>query len=146
MNLPVYRSGFILEKNSFILPLPMDYIRIDKWLWAVRIFKTRTMASEACKAGKVKINGQSVKPSREVKLEDVITIKLGSLLKTVQVTGIIKNRVSAKLAINHIKDLTPDEEYERLKMMHELNYENRDRGTGRPTKKERRNIAKLKKP
>ena len=124
----------------------MDYIRIDKWLWAVRIFKTRTMASEACKAGKVKINGQSVKPSREVKLEDVITIKLGSLLKTVQVTGIIKNRVSAKLAINHIKDLTPDEEYERLKMMHELNYENRDRGTGRPTKKERRNIAKLKKP
>ena len=124
----------------------MDYIRIDKWLWAVRIFKTRTMASEACKAGKVKINGQSVKPSREVKLEDVITIKLGSLLKTVQVTGIIKNRVSAKLAINHIKDLTPDEEYERLKMMHELNYENRDRGTGRPTKKERRNIAQLKKP
>jgi len=124
----------------------MDHIRIDKWLWAVRVFKTRSIASEACKSRRVKIDGHSVKSSREVKLEDVITIKLGPLLKTVQVIGIIKNRVSAKLAINHIKDLTPDEEYERLKMMHELNYENRDRGAGRPTKKDRRNIVQLKKP
>jgi len=122
----------------------MDQIRIDKWLWAVRVFKTRTMAADACKAGKVKIEGQSVKPSREVKLDDVISIQLGAFIKTVRVIGIIKNRVSAKLAVNHIKDLTPAEEYERLKMMRELNYENRERGTGRPTKKERRNIVQLK--
>jgi len=122
----------------------MDQIRIDKWLWAVRVFKTRTMASDACKAGKVKIEGRIVKPSREVKIEDVITVQLGPLLKTVEVLGIIKNRVSAKLAINHIKDLTPDEEYERIKLMRELNYENRERGAGRPTKKERRNIVQLK--
>jgi len=122
----------------------MDQIRIDKWLWAVRVFKTRTMAADACKAGKVKIAGQSVKPSREVKLDDIISIQLGAFIKTVQVIGIIKNRVSAKLAVDHVKDLTPAEEYERLKMMHELNYENRERGAGRPTKKERRNIVQLK--
>lgn len=121
-------------------------IRIDKWLWAVRIFKTRSLAGEACKSGKVMINDIPVKPSREVKLDDIITIRLRQLTKTVQVTGLLKNRVAAKFVINYLADLTPKEEYDKLKMTKETNYEHRQRGFGRPTKKERRLIEKLKKP
>lgn len=121
-------------------------IRIDKWLWAVRIFKTRSQAGEACKSGKVMINDISAKPSREVKIDDIITIRLRQLTKTVQVTGLLKNRVAAKFVINYLADLTPKEEYDKLKMTRETNYEHRQRGFGRPTKKERRLIEKLKKP
>ena len=120
-------------------------LRIDKWLWAVRIFKTRNQAADACKAGKVKIDGSNVKPSREIKINDIITVQIGALTKTIKVTGIIKNRVSAKLAVDYVEDLTPEEEYEKLKLMKEVNFEKRDRGVGRPTKKERRIITKLKK-
>ncbi|MBC35669.1 MAG: RNA-binding protein [Bacteroidetes bacterium] len=119
-------------------------IRIDKWLWAVRVFKTRTMAGDACKSGKVKIDEIQVKASREVKVGDIISIHQGPITKTVRVTQVIKNRVSAKLAVNAMEDLTPPEEYERLKLMNELNYERRDRGIGRPTKKDQRIISKLK--
>lgn len=120
-------------------------LRIDKWLWAVRIFKTRNQAADACKAGKVKTDSSSVKPSREIKINDIITVQIGALTKTIRVTGIIKNRVSAKLAVDYVEDLTPEEEYEKLKLMKEVNFERRDRGIGRPTKKERRIITKLKK-
>ncbi len=120
-------------------------LRIDKWLWAVRIFKTRNQAADACKAGKVKIDGSNVKPSKEIKINDIITVQIGALSKTIKVTGIIKNRVSAKLAVDYVEDLTPEEEYEKLKLMKEVNFERRDRGVGRPTKKERRIITKLKK-
>jgi ribosome-associated heat shock protein Hsp15 len=123
-----------------------DDLRIDKWLWAVRIYKTRTMAGEACRAGKVKIDGISVKPSRIIKPEDVITVSLGPLTRTVKVKALIHNRVSAKLVPESLEDLTPAEEYERIKFMQELNAERRDRGTGRPTKKERRLIDRLKGP
>ena len=123
-----------------------DDLRIDKWLWAVRIYKTRTMAGEACRAGKVKIDGISVKPSRIIKPEDIITVSLGTLTRTVKVKALIHNRVSAKLVPESLEDLTPAEEYERIKFMQELNAERRDRGTGRPTKKERRLIDRLKGP
>ena len=120
-------------------------IRIDKWLWAVRIFKTRSLASQACRAGKVKIDEVAVKPSREIKLEDEIHVQIGPLNRIIKVTGLIHNRVSAKLAVENYEDLTPKEEIEKVKMVRELNYEYRDRGTGRPTKKERRIIEQLKK-
>ncbi len=120
-------------------------VRIDKWLWAVRIFKTRSQATSACRSGKVRIDDQAVKPSREVKPGDVIMIRLGLLTKTIQVIGLIQKRVSAKLAIEHVSDLTPSEEYEKLKMQREINHEFRQRGLGRPTKKQRRLIEKLKK-
>ncbi|MEA5111875.1 Heat shock protein 15 [bioreactor metagenome] len=123
-----------------------DDLRIDKWLWAVRIYKTRTMAGEACRAGKIKIDGIAVKPSRIIKPEDVITVSLGPLTRTVKVKALIHNRVSAKLVPESLEDLTPAEEYERIKFMQELNAERRDRGTGRPTKKERRLIDRLKGP
>ncbi|MEZ5199733.1 MAG: RNA-binding S4 domain-containing protein [Bacteroidales bacterium] len=122
-----------------------DGIRIDKWLWAVRIFKTRNQAAEACRAGKVKIDGQSVKPSRELKLQELIVIQIGQLSKTIEVKGLLQNRVGAKLVEEYLIDHTPAEEYEKIKMMRELNYEHRDKGFGRPTKRERRLIEKLKK-
>ncbi len=122
----------------------MDTIRIDKWLWAVRLFKTRSQAGEACKGGKVKIGGQSAKASREVKVDEIIEIQLQHIKRKVKVIKIVKNRVAAKLVPDLLQDLTPTEEYEKLEMMRFLNTEKRDRGIGRPTKKDRRTISKLK--
>ena len=122
----------------------MDAIRIDKWLWAVRLFKTRTQAAEACKSGKIKMDGQTVKASREIKEGDVINVHQNPIVKTVKVKGAIKNRVGAKLVAENMIDLTPQSEYDKLLMINELNYEKRDRGVGRPTKKERREITELK--
>jgi len=122
----------------------MNTIRIDKWLWAVRLFKTRSQSSEACKGGKVKIDGQNAKPSREIKVDDVIEIQQKSFTKTVKVLKVQKNRVAAKLVPDLMEDLTPVEEYEKLEMLKQLNTEKRDRGIGRPTKKDRRDILRLK--
>jgi ribosome-associated heat shock protein Hsp15 len=122
-----------------------DTVRIDKWLWAVRLFKTRSQAAEACKGGKIKIDGVPVKPSREVKKGDIIAVQQQSVKKTVKVLQVAKNRVSAKLVAELMEDLTPPEELEKLEIIRQLNYERRERGAGRPTKKERRIIDKLKK-
>jgi len=115
-------------------------IRIDKWLWAVRLFKTRTLASDACRGGKVLLNNSPVKPSKDIKTDDIVQVKIGPFTKTVKVTGIIGNRVSAKLAVDFVEDLTPPEEYEKLKSKKDDFFVKRDRGTGRPTKKDRREI------
>ncbi|NCA84081.1 MAG: RNA-binding S4 domain-containing protein [Clostridia bacterium] len=120
-------------------------VRIDKWLWAVRVFKTRSMASEACRTGKVTIAGQPVKPSRDTKLGDEVAIKISpQLTRTLRVKELLQNRVAARLVPEFADDLTPPEAYEHLKMISQLNYERRDRGAGRPTKKERRDIDRLK--
>jgi len=122
-----------------------EAVRIDKWLWAVRVFKTRSMASDACRAGKVKIDGQEVKPSRDVKINDTITIRINpQFTRTLVVVGFLTNRVAAKLVPQFATDITPPEELEKLRLYNELNAEKRDRGIGRPTKKERRMIDKLK--
>lgn len=122
----------------------LECIRIDKWLWAVRLFKTRSLASEACKGGRVKIDGNNVKPSREVKVDDEIFIQIQALEKHVRVKQVLKNRVGAKLVENYLIDLTPREEYEKLELMKKMNTEYWDRGSGRPTKKTRRMIDQLK--
>ncbi len=120
-------------------------VRIDKWLWAVRAFKTRSMASAACRSGKVKINDQVVKPSRDVAVDDVIiVVKNPQFTRTLKVKEILANRVSAKLVPQYAEELTPKEEYEKLKKYNEINWERRDRGIGRPTKRERRDIDRLK--
>jgi len=124
----------------------LESIRIDKWLWAVRLFKTRSQAADACKGGKIKMEGHNVKPSREVKAGDEITIQLQSIEKKVQVKQVLKNRVGAKLVEIYLIDLTPEEEYEKLKLMRKMNTEYWDRGSGRPTKKTRRMIDQLKNP
>ena len=121
-----------------------NIVRMDKWLWAARLFKTRSLAADAIKGGKVKIDGNPVKPSREVKEGDIIQVQIEQLHKIVEVKTVIKNRVSAKQVPEVYNDLTPKEEYERIEFMHAYKAEWRDRGAGRPTKKERRMIEKMK--
>jgi ribosome-associated heat shock protein Hsp15 len=120
-------------------------VRIDKWLWAVRIFKTRSQATIACKSGKIKINESNVKPSHEVRTGEIISVNLSAIQKKVKVMELLTNRVSAKLVDNYMEDLTPQEEYDKMKAKKEIGFEHRQRGIGRPTKKERREIEILKK-
>ena len=117
-------------------------VRIDKWLWAVRLYKTRTLAAEACRAGHVQIGGLRVKPSRLIRIDDVISAKTGNITKTVRVLGLIDRRVGAQLAKQHAEDLTPASEYEKLKEMNAppAIYQP---GFGRPTKKHRRSIERF---
>ncbi len=121
-----------------------NIVRIDKWLWAARLFKTRSLAADAIKGGKVKVGDNPVKPSREVKEGDVIQVQVGQLHKVVEVKTVVKNRVSPKQVPEVYNDLTPKEEYERIEFMNAYKAEWRDRGAGRPTKKERRMIERLK--
>ena len=122
----------------------MDELRIDKWLWCVRLFKTRSMATEACRAGKIKMNGVPIKPSHEAKVGNVYDVSINQLHKTVEVIGFPTNRVAAKLVPEYLNDLTPTEEYERIQMVRQYGFEKRDRGAGRPTKRERRDIEEFK--
>ena len=119
-------------------------IRIDKWMWAVRLFKTRTMAADACKGGKVKVEGISVKSSKEVKCGDIIFVQCGIVNKKIKVLDLSVNRMSAKLVISYYEDLTPVEEYEKEKLIQAAKALDRPFGLGRPTKKDRRDIDKWK--
>lgn len=121
-----------------------EEIRIDKWLWAVRLYKTRSQAAEACRAGKVKLGGTPVKSSHTVKVGEVYEITIEQLHKVVEVKALLGNRVGAKLVPDFMNDLTPAEEYERIQMIRQYNFERRDRGTGRPTKRERRDLDEFK--
>lgn len=121
-----------------------ETLRIDKWLWAVRLFKTRSQASEACHAGRVKIDDRLMKPSHEVKVGERYDISIEQLHKRVEVKQLTHNRVGAKLVENFMTDLTPQEEYERILMVRQYGFERRDRGIGRPTKKDRREIEEFK--
>lgn len=121
----------------------MDTVRIDKWLWMVRLFKTRSMATDACNAGKVKMDGNNLKPSKNIKENEIYVVRIGQLEKTVQVLGSPKSRVGAPLVPQFYTDLTPPEEYERVKML-SMRFEHRDRGEGRPTKRDRRQIEFVK--
>ena len=119
-------------------------IRVDKWLWAVRIFKTRAISTDACNSGKVKIDGKSIKPSRSIKLNETITVQKGIIKFVYNVTGLIEKRVSAKIAGKNVTDLTSEEEKFKLSAASAQPMGARDKGMGRPTKKERRGIDKLK--
>ena len=118
-------------------------MRIDKFLWSVRIFKTRNVASEACKSGRVTMSGQFVKSSRAVKEGDVIEVKKNPIWRKYKVKKLLKNRVGAKLVEDYVLDLTPPEELEKLEIIRKTGVLSRPRGLGRPTKKERRDIDKL---
>ena len=115
-------------------------VRIDKYLWAVRIFKTRSMAIDAIKGGKVKLEGDNVKPARDVKEGETYTVQLSQIQKTIRVKALLENRVAAKDVSLYMEDLAPESEYKSIDRMKETRFVWRDRGTGRPTKKERRDI------
>lgn len=120
-----------------------DKVRIDKWLWAVRIFKTRSQAAEACGKGHVSIGGMNVKASREVKVGDTISVRMPPIQRDYRVKQITDKRMSAQLAVDFVEEVTPQERLDILRGVH-MQFEHRDRGLGRPTKRDRRMIDRLK--
>ncbi|HAG15743.1 MAG TPA: RNA-binding protein [Bacteroidales bacterium] len=120
------------------------HFRLDKYLWAIRAYKTRSLSTEACKNGRIKVNGIVAKASRELKIGDQIGFKVDQLNKQIEVTQLIHNRVNPTLALDNYNDITPKEEIERVEMIRQMKDEKRDRGIGRPSKKDRRDIEKLK--
>ncbi len=117
-----------------------ESVRIDKWLWAVRVFKTRTIASEACKKGRVLIDNKSVKPSRMISVGEVVQVKKPPVTYSFKVLDIAQKRMGAKLVPGFMENVTPPEEYEVLEMNKLSGFIDRQRGSGRPTKKERRDL------
>lgn len=117
-------------------------MRVDKYLWAIRVYKTRSLASSQVKENKVKVNEEVVKPARSVKVGDIIELRKGAVHFTYKVTGLPNSRVGAKLVEEYSKNLTPQEELDKLEMMR-LQRVERPHGTGRPTKQERRDWEKF---
>ncbi len=143
---------FLLNKANFSVNILIfvymaaekEKLRVDKYLWAIRLFKTRSLASEACKAGRVKLNGQNLKASYVVKVGDTYQVQKGIERKIVRVIDLLERRVDAKTAVQFYEDLTPVEETGAYKSMYQAPILMRDRGAGRPTKKDRRDIDDLK--
>jgi ribosome-associated heat shock protein Hsp15 len=115
-------------------------MRIDKYLWTVRYFKTRSIATEACKKGHVKINGTNIKPSKDIYIGEKITIRKNQINYQIEVLDIPKNRMGAKLVDLYRKDTTPKEEFEAQELLKYSRDYYRKKGVGRPTKKDRRDI------
>ena len=121
----------------------MDGVRIDKYLWAIRAFKTRSEATEACNGGKVKIAGANCKPSRPLRIGEVIEVRKGMAVYTYKVLAFLEKRVGAAAVPDYAENLTPQSELDKLRAPVETFFVRRDRGAGRPTKKERRTIDAL---
>ena len=115
-------------------------VRIDKWLWAVRIYKTRSLATESCRKGHVTIAGLPVKPSRSVHVGEVVKVRKSPIVRSFKVLGLAEKRMSAKLTEDYLEDVTPPEELEIQEMQKNMRWITRDPGTGRPTKKDRREL------
>ena len=118
-------------------------VRLDKWLWAVRIYKTRSDAAEACRTNKVSVGGSPAKPSREVRAGDVVSVRKMAVTYSYRVIELVSSRLPAKDVAHYMLDVTPPEELFKLAVPRETVFVARDRGTGRPTKKERRDIESL---
>ncbi len=121
----------------------MNEVRIDKYLWAIRVYKTRSEATDACNGGKVRLNGTDPKPSKPVKPGDVIVVRKGAVTYTYKVLELIDKRQGARLVPQYAENLTPQEELDKLHAPVETFFLKRDRGTGRPTKKDRRQMDDL---
>ena len=118
-------------------------MRLDLWLWAVRLFKTRRLSTEAIKAGHVRINGELTKPAREIRQGETVTVRVEIMTRTLKVLGSPTSRVGAKLVTEFAEDLTPPEEYAKQRESVFEHEGARPRGTGRPTKRERRLLEKF---
>jgi ribosome-associated heat shock protein Hsp15 len=126
-----------------IITITMDNVRIDKYLWAIRVFKTRSEAAEACRTGKVFVNGAQTKSSREIKAGDSIEVRKGAIHYSYTVIEPVDKRQGAKLVDQYAENTTPQSELDKLIAPVETIFLKRERGTGRPTKKERRDIDRL---
>ncbi len=120
-----------------------DSVRIDKYLWAIRVFKTRGDATDACKGNKVRVGGSPAKPSKEVKPGEIIEIQKGTVRYSYRVIRLLENRVGAQLVPDYAENLTPQSELDKLRAPVETFFIRRDRGSGRPTKKDRRAMEHL---
>ncbi len=118
----------------------MQDVRLDKYLWSVRLFKTRSVAADAIRNNRVLVNGAYCKPSREVKIGDKVLIKATLLSYTYEVLELVSNRQPAKNVVIYLRNITPESELEKLNIPRETIFVTRDRGTGRPTKRDRRQI------
>ena len=118
--------------------------RVDKWLWAMRVFKTRTIATEACKKGRVSIGGVAVKPSRCIKEGDVIDVKKPPITYSFRVLKVTGNRLGAKLGPEYLENVTAPEQYELLEMTRISGFVDRRKGLGRPTKRDSRELSRFK--
>lgn len=123
--------------------MTVEEVRIDKYLWSIRVYKTRSEATDACKGGKVRVNGGDIKPSKPVKVGDVIVARKGTVSYTYKVIQLIDKRQGAKLVPVYAENLTPAEELAKLRAPVETFFLKRDRGAGRPTKKDRRQMEDL---
>lgn len=121
----------------------MDEVRIDKFLWSIRAFKTRSEAADACNGGKIRLNGGDVKPSKLVHRGDEIVVRKPPVTYTYRVKELVDKRQGAKLVSDFVENLTPEEELQKLHAPVETFFLKRDRGTGRPTKKDRRQMEAL---
>lgn len=117
--------------------------RIDKWLWAMRVFKTRTIATDACKKGRVTMGGTAVKPSRQVKAGDVVEVRKPPITYTFRVKAVTGNRLGAKLVPEYLENITPQSQYELLEMTRISGFVDRRKGLGRPTKRDSRELARF---
>ena len=117
--------------------------RIDKWLWATRIFKTRSMATDACKKGRVMVDGVCIKPSRNIKIGDTISVRKPPVTYTFEVTGLTEARIGAKLVPQYLINKTTKDQYELLDMVRISGFVNRQKGLGRPTKRDGRQMAQF---
>ena len=121
----------------------MEEVRLDKYLWSIRAYKTRSEAPTACNGGKVRLNGADVKPSKAVKVGDVIVVRKGPVTYTYKVLALVDKRQGPKLVPQYAENLTPQEELDKLHAPVETFFLKRDRGAGRPTKKDRRQMDEL---
>lgn len=117
-----------------------ENVRIDKWIWAVRIFKTRSLATEACKKGHISIGNLPVKASRIIHPGEVVKVRKPPITRSFKILALAEKRMSAKLISDYVEDVTPPEELELQEMQKSMRWISRDRGTGRPTKKDRREL------
>jgi ribosome-associated heat shock protein Hsp15 len=131
---------FGLKRLLYVSVQLPESVRMDKWLWAVRLYRSRSMATEACLAGHVKVRGQRIKPSREVHVSEIITAQTGRVCRTVRVLALLDRRVGAKRVPEFLEDLTPPEEYERARKETSPPLIQFPKGLGRPTKKQRRQL------
>jgi len=121
----------------------MTEIRVDKWLWAMRVFKTRTIATEACKKGRVMIDGVAVKPSRVIKVGDVVQVRKPPVTYSFRVKALTQNRLGARLVPDYLENVTPRSELDLLEVVKVSGFIDRRKGLGRPTKREGRELSKF---
>lgn len=121
----------------------MEEVRVDKWLWAVRVFKTRSIASDACKKGRVMIGGVALKPSRNIRVGDVVQVRKAPITFSFKVLALAEKRMGAKMVPDLMENVTPPDQYEIMELNKISGFVDRQRGTGRPTKKERRDLEQF---